>query len=39
MSLFKDYGVLYSYISKTKQDMEVISIERITYEVTGLPLF
>jgi len=25
-------------ISKTKQDMEVISIERSTYEVIGLPL-
>ena len=29
---------LCSQISKTKQDMEVISIERSTYEVIGLPL-
>ena len=29
---------LCSQIIKTKQDMEVISIERNTYEVIGLPL-
>ena len=39
MSLFEDYDVpLHPDKTKTKQDMEVISIERSTYEVIGLPL-
>ena len=39
MSLFEDYGVpLRPDKIKTKQNMEVISIERSTYEVIGLPL-
>ena len=32
MSLFEDYGVPLPANYKTKQDMEVISIERSTYE-------
>ena len=39
MILFEDYDVpLRPDKIKTKQDMEVISIERSTYEVIGLPL-
>ena len=37
MSLSGDYGVPLSANYITKQDMEVISIERSTYEVIGLP--